>query len=270
MIDIFSLEFIRNAIIASFLISIICGIIGSLVVINRIIFLAGGIAHTAYAGVGLAFFFKLPVMLATNIVAIISAMLMAIITIKKTEHIETVIGALWAAGMAIGIILVDLTPGYNVDLMSYLFGSILTVSQTDITLMILLTILIVILTTIFYRHFIIMSFDKEYAATRGISVLFLHFLLLALVAVSIVMIIRVVGLILVIALLSIPSFLAEQFSNSLWKMMLISTLFSLVFCFIGLFISFSYNITSGASIIAVASLTFFSFFLFNKIKQTFI
>jgi zinc transport system permease protein len=269
MMDIFSLEFMRNAIIASFLISIICGIIGSLVVINRIVFLAGGIAHTAYAGVGLAFYLKLPITLATNFVAIVSAMIMALITTKKTEHTETVIGALWAAGMAMGIILTDLTPGYNVDLMSYLFGSILTVSKTDIIFMVILTFIILVTTLIFYRHFIIMSFDKEYAATRGIPVLVLHFLLLALVAVSIVMIIRVVGLILVIALLSIPPFLSEKFSNSLWKMMLFATLFSMIFCFIGLYVSFTYNITSGASIIFVASITFFIFFFLEKIKKTF-
>jgi zinc transport system permease protein len=255
--DFISLDFVQNSIYASILISLICGIIGSLVVINRIVFLAGGIAHTAYAGVGLAFYFKIPILLATNVVAIISSMLMALITIKKNEHTETVIGALWAAGMAIGIILIDLTPGYNVDLMSYLFGSILTVSKVDIITMLILSIIIILLTLIFYRHFLIMSFDKEYAATRGVAVLFLHFLLLSMVAVSIVMIIRVVGLILVIALLSIPPFLAQKFSNSLWKMMLISALWSLLFSLTGLYISFKYNITSGASIIAVASTVFF-------------
>lgn len=267
MNDVFAMEFMRNALMAGFLVSITCGIIGSLVVVNRIVFLAGGIAHTAYGGVGIAFYFGLPVMACTAAVATAASMLMAAITLKKNERSDTVIGVLWAGGMALGIILLDITPGYNVDLMSYLFGSILTVSSIDIIMMLVLNGVILLLTLVFYNHFLIMSFDEEYASTRGISTLLLYMLLLIMVALSVVMIIRVVGLILVIALLTIPPYLAERFSASLGKMMIVATLWSMLFCFLGLILAYQYDITSGASIIAVATVTFFMKAMWDLFRQ---
>lgn len=269
MIEILSLEFMQNAIIAGILVSIACGIIGSLVVVNRIVFLAGGVAHSAYGGVGLAFYFGWPVLLCTTVVSLIVSGIMASITLKKNERTDTVVGVLWASGMALGIILLDLTPGYNVDLMSYLFGSILTVSWNDINVMIVLNSVILLLIMALYRHFLAMSFDEEYASTRGLPVLLLYFILLAMVAVSVVMIIRVVGLILVIALLTIPPYLAERFSNSLGKMMIVATMWSMLFCIVGLFISYRFDITSGASIIAVASVTFFIISGIDMLKRRF-
>ena len=132
MLDILQYQFIQNAILAGILVSIASGIIGSLIVVNRMVFLAGGMAHTAYGGIGLAVFFGFPIFLGASIFTVFAALLMAKITLKNKENIDTIIGLIWAVGMAIGIILIDLTPGYNVDLMSYLFGSILAVSSNDI------------------------------------------------------------------------------------------------------------------------------------------
>jgi zinc transport system permease protein len=143
--------------------------------------------------------------------------------------------------------------------MSYLFGSILTVPDSDLWVMLVMDLFIVGLVTILYRGFLVMSFDREYAKTLGLSVTFYYFLLLSLVAVSVVMIVRVVGLILVIALLTIPAYLAERKCLSLAQMMFKSILWSIVFCILGLWVSFTFNITSGASIIAVATITFFIF-----------
>lgn len=255
--DIFAFDFMQNALMAGLLASLICGIIGTLVVVNRIVFISGGIAHASYGGVGLAFMFGLPVLPVTTAFTVFMALIMALVTLRAKERVDTVIGVIWAAGMAFGIILLDLTPGYNVDLMSYLFGSILAVPRSDIWIMALLAILVFGLVLVFYRGFLAMSFDEEFARSRGVPVDFLHCLLIVMVGLCVVMIIRVVGLILVIALLTIPPFIAEQRTRSLMKMMALSTILSAIFTVVGLLLSYRLDITSGAAIIAVAAVCFF-------------
>jgi len=257
VIEALSFDFMRHALLAGLLASIACGIIGSLVVVNRVVFVAGGISHAAYGGVGLAFFLGLPVLPVTIAFSLGVAAVMAAVTFGRRERADTVVGVLWAAGMAFGIILVDLTHGYNVDLMSFLFGSILAVPASDLWLMAGLDAVLLALVTCNYRGFAAMSFDAEFAGLRGVPVRLLHFVMLAMIAASIVMIIRVVGLILVIALLTIPPSLAERGCRSLGGMMLRSGLYAAFFCLAGLGLSYAFDLTSGASIIAVASLWFF-------------
>ncbi|MBU1229464.1 MAG: metal ABC transporter permease [Proteobacteria bacterium] len=252
MMEALGFEFFRNALLAGLLASVICGVIGSLVVVNRIAFLAGGVAHASYGGVGLAFFLGLPVLPVTLGFSTCAALGMAWVTLDARERADTVIGVLWAAGMALGIILLDLTPGYNSDLMSYLFGSILAVPRADLLLMAGLSAVVLALAAAFSRGLLVMSFDVEFARSRGVPVRFLHFLLMGLVAVCVVMVIRVVGLILVMALLTIPPFMAERRARSLAGMMLLSAVLSAVFCVAGLYLSYALDLTSGASIIAVA------------------
>ena len=132
MLEVLQYDFIQNALIAGILISIAAGIIGSLVVVNKITFLTGGIAHSSYGGIGLAIYLGIPVLFGATIFAVLTAIIIAVITIKNRNRIYSIIGMMWASGMAIGIVFVDLTPGYNVDLMSYLFGSIIAVSKDDI------------------------------------------------------------------------------------------------------------------------------------------
>ncbi len=256
MLEALSFEFMQNALMAAVLASIACGIIGSLVVVNRIVFLSGGIAHTAYGGVGLAFFFGWPVLPCTIGFTLAASLVMGAVTLRHSDRVDTIIGVLWAAGMALGIILLDITPGYNVDLMSFLFGSILAVPVSDLWIMAGLVVVILALVLLFYRSFLVMSFDQEFARARGVPVSILYLLMLSMVAVSVVMIIRVVGLILVIALLTIPPYLAGRFAKSLGKMMLAAIAWSIVFCITGLWISYQFNITSGASIIACATVCF--------------
>ncbi|MBS5829772.1 MAG: metal ABC transporter permease, partial [Campylobacter concisus] len=177
MSEILELNFMQNAFIASILVSIICGMIGSLVVINKMTFIAGGIAHGAYGGIGLAFFFSLEPLLGASIFSLLLALIIATITLKDKTNIDSVIGAIWAIGMAIGIIFIDLTPGYNADLMSYLFGSILAVSGTDIIFMSVLDLLFFALIALFYRQFVAISFDAEFAKLRGVNTTFFHYLL---------------------------------------------------------------------------------------------
>ncbi|WP_319471959.1 metal ABC transporter permease [uncultured Pseudodesulfovibrio sp.] len=257
MLDVLQFDFMQNALAAGLLASLICGIIGSLVVVNRIVFISGGIAHASYGGVGLAFFLGLPVLPVTTAFTLAAALVMAAVTLHARERADTVIGVLWAAGMALGIILLDITPGYNVDLMSYLFGSILAVPQGDLWGMAILACIIIGLIIAFYRGFLVMSFDEEFARSRGVPVDFLYFLLIAMVGLSVVMIIRVVGLILVIALLTIPPFMAERRTTSLGTMMAVASVLSAFFTVSGLLFSYYADITSGAAIIAVATTCFF-------------
>ncbi len=252
MIDILSYTFIQNAIMAGILVSISAGIIGPLIVTNRISFLAGGIAHSSYGGIGIALYLGIPILFGATVFAVITAIIIAYLTLQNRERIDAVIGIMWSAGMALGIILIDLTPGYNVDLMSFLFGSIIAVSLSDIYYMIVLDIVIVALVTFYYREFLAISYDSEFAQLRGINVKFFYTLMLVLSALTVVSAIQVVGLILVIALLTIPTYIAENYANRLSTMMILSAIFATVFTLSGLALSYMYDLSSGASIIVVA------------------
>jgi zinc transport system permease protein len=267
MLEALSYEFVQNALIAGILVSIASGIIGSLIVVNRMVFLAGGIAHTSYGGIGLAIYFGIPIFLGASLFALASASIIAFITLNHRDRMDTFIGLMWAVGMAIGVIFVDLSEGYSVDLMSYLFGSILAVSHNDLHYMGGLLVLILLIVTFRYRDILAVSYDSEYAKLRGINVKFFYTLILMLSALTVVVAIKVVGLILVIALLTIPIYIAERLSNSLAKMMLLSSLFSSIFTIIGLAISYIYNISSGASIILISAISLVLFLLVNNLKS---
>lgn len=267
MLDVLQYEFMQNAILSAFLVCIATGIIGTLVVVNRMVFLAGGIAHSAYGGIGLSIFFSFPILLGTTFFSIVSAILIAYAVIYQKERIDTFIGILWAVGMAIGIVLIDLTPGYNVDLMSYLFGSILAVSKDDIFYMSILVAFILASVVILYDKFLAISYDPQFAKIRGININLYTIFLLILIALTIVMAIRVVGLILVIALLTIPVYIAEMLSNSLAKMMVLSALMSTLFSLCGLALAYLFDITSGAAIIMVSALSFLFFFMVKKLLK---
>jgi zinc transport system permease protein len=254
MLEVLQYDFIQNALISGILISIAAGIIGSLVVVNKITFLTGGIAHSSYGGIGLAIYLGIPVLFGATVFAVITAIIIAIITLKNRTRIDAIIGMMWASGMAIGIIFVDLTPGYNVDLMSYLFGSIIAVSSEDIEYMVAMDIFIIGIIVYFYKEILAVSYDSEFATLRGINVKFFYTLILILAALCVVAAIKAVGLILVIALLTIPTYLAESFASRLSSMMIISSILATIFTVLGLVFSYMYDISSGASIIMVAVL----------------
>jgi zinc transport system permease protein len=267
MIEALQFEFMQNALLAGLLASIICGIMGTLVVVNRVVFLSGGIAHAAYGGIGLAFFMGWPFLVGAIGFTLLMALLMAAITLKAKHRSDSIIGVMWALGMAIGIILIDFTPGYNVDLMSYLFGSILTVPDSDIWMMLAVGVMIISVVAYFYHDYLAISYDEEFAQIRGVPVKALYFLLIGMLAVSIVLIIQVVGLILVIALFTIPPYIAEKYSKSLYVMMVFSSLLSILFTVTGLWLSYAYNLTSGASIILVAGTGFLIFHVIDSVRS---
>jgi zinc transport system permease protein len=189
--------------------------------------------------------------------SLVAALIMAAVTLKAKHRGDTIIGVVWAVGMAIGIVLLDLTPGYNVDLMSYLFGSILTVPESDLWTMLAVGVTITFLVVFYYKDLLAASYDEEFARIRGVPVTALYFSLIVMLAITIVLVIQVVGLILVIALLTIPPFIIEKHVKSLGRMMIGSSLLGALFTLVGLWLSYAYDLTSGASIILVAGAGFF-------------
>jgi zinc transport system permease protein len=268
MIEALQFEFMRNALLAGLLASVICGIMGTLVVVNRIVFLSGGIAHAAYGGIGLAFYMGWPYLAGTLGFSLSAAMVMATVTLKAKHRADTIIGVIWALGMAVGIILIDLKSGYNVDLMSYLFGSILTVPDRDLWIMVGMGLLILVMVMVYYKDLLALSYDEEFARIRGVPVTALYFMLIGMLAVTVVMVIQVVGLILVIALLTIPPFIMEGYARSMLVMMVGSSLLGALFTVTGLWMSYSFDLTSGASIILVAGIFFFLNLLIQRLFST--
>jgi len=260
-------DFVRNALIAGVLVSIVCGVIGTLVVVNRIVFISGGIAHAAYGGIGLAFYLGIAPTLGAAAFSVLVAIVMGLVSLGSKQRAYTVIGVLWAVGMALGVILIDITPGYGVDLMSYLFGSILAVSTFDLWMMIPLDAVVLLMVALFYKEFMALSYDEEFAFVVGIPVKTLYFTLLIMTALCVVMVIRLVGLILVIALLTIPPYIAEKYTGSLGKMMALSSLLGVIFTLAGLWLSYGYNLSSGASIILVAGVVFFLSYALDQVKK---
>ena len=264
--DFLEFEFLQHALIAAILVSIAVGIIGSLIVVNRMVFLAGGIAHSAYGGIGLSLFFGFEILLSTSVFTIFIAFLMTYLILYEKKNIDSYIGVIWASGMAFGIILSDLTPGYNVDMMSYLFGSILSVPKEDLIYMMVLDIIIILSVTILYPIFLGISYDIEFAKLRKIHIAIYYLMIMILAALSIVIAIRAVGLILVIALMTIPTYISEKLSSSLKMMMVLSVIFAVIFSILGLILSYIYDVSSGASIIAVSVTSFILFHILQRFR----
>ena len=242
-------KFITNSLLAGILASISCGIIGTYIVTRRMVFLSGGITHASFGGIGIGYFFGLNPIISAAIFGVLSALGIELVA-KKTEIREdSVIGILWSFGMALGIMFVFLTPGYAPNLMSYLFGSILTVSTLDIWMMLGLNLILIIVFILFFRVILFISYDQEYAKTHKIAVDLINYLLISLVALTIVLNIKVVGIILVISLLTIPQSIANLFTKIFKNIILISIVIGLIGAFLGLVISYKINIPSGASII---------------------
>lgn len=267
MLELLSYSFIQNALLAGIIVSIITAIIGTLVVINRMVFLSGGIAHSAYGGVGLSIYFALPMLLSTSLFCIAISIIIAFASYKNRENLDIMIGLTWATGMSFGIILADLTPGYQSELMSYLFGSLLAVTSNDIYYMTVLLLIIFSIVIVFYRDILAVSYNSEYAKLRGIKTKFFYTLILVLSSLAIVISIKVVGLILVIALLTIPIYISSIFCKNLLSMMIISALLSIIFTIVGLVVSYQFDISSGPAIIMSSSLCALIIFILKRIKK---
>ena len=248
--------FLQTALIAGLLASLGCGVIGTFVVVKRITFLAGGIAHSVLGGMGAALYFGVDPLGGALAAALISALLIGWVRLNWSAQEDTLIGALWAIGMAVGILFIAKTPGYSSDLMSYLFGNILLVPARDLWVMAVLDALLLLIVWAFYRQFLAVAFDEELARLRGVPVTFFYLLLLCLVAVTVVLLIQVVGLILVIALLTLPAAIAGHYVYSLARIMLLATLLGGIFTSAGLALAFGPDLPAGPTMILLAGIAY--------------
>ena len=267
MESILEFEFIRNAILAAILASIACGIIGSYVIVKRLVSISGSIAHSAFGGIGLGYFLGVDPMVAVIPFSLVCAVGIGWISKKTKLPADTAIGIFWALGMAIGAVLISLTPGYAPDLFSYLFGNILTVPRTDLMIMGILDLIIVSFVVLFYKQFLVVAFDEEYAEAIGLKVNFLYFLLLCLIALTVVVLIRIVGTILVIALLTIPAATAKQYIKNFHQLIVLSILIGTIFTLFGLWLSCVLDLASGATVILFSSVVFILTALIQRFRR---
>jgi len=252
-------SFLQVALVTGLLASVACGVIGSYVVVRRITYLAGGIAHCVLGGLGAAQYLAvvyqwrwLHPLLGALVAALLAAVIIGWVSLHAKQREDTVIGALWAIGMATGVLFIARTPGYQIDLMSYLFGSILMVTSGDLWLLIGLDAVILGIGLLFYNQFLAVCFDEEFARLRGLRVQFYYILLLCLTALTVVLLVSVVGIVMVIALLTLPVAVAGYFCKTLWQLMLVSALLSMFLTTSGLALSYGPNLPAGATTILLA------------------
>jgi len=264
--DILEYQFLQNAFIAAILVSVIAGIIGTYITARRLVFLSGGITHASFGGIGIAYYFGINPILGAIIFSILSAFGIETLSRRKSLREDSAIGILWAFGMAIGVIFIFLTPGYAPNLMSFLFGSILTVTHSDLIYLSLMAVVVVAFFTLLYRSILYFAFDPEFARTQKVPVTLLNYILIAFIAIAIVLSIRVVGIILLISLYTIPPATANIFSQHFGRIILWSILISLVGSTMGLLFSYRVNIPSGASIVMVLVAIFGLTKLLNSVR----
>ncbi len=260
----FHYAFLQHAVFAGILASIICGLIGSIILEKKLILLSGGIAHTSYGGVGLGYLLGFPPILGAFLFSIGAAFGIGFIKRRNGGRADVLIGLFWSLGMALGILFVSLMPGYPPDLSSYLFGSILAVTNADLWLMLGSTFIVSFIVIALFHDWKAYLFDEEFAFLRGIRTVFLDYLLLVLIAMTAVALIRVVGIILILALLAAPAATAALLSKGLKQRMILAILLGNIFCFAGLWISYSLGIASGATIVILSVLCYFIIYVSRR------
>jgi zinc transport system permease protein len=252
------IAFLRYALLAGIFGSVAFGTVGSYVVARRISYIAGAIAHTALGGIGAGLYIQVRLgvtwftpLIGAVIAALAAAIVIGLVSLYARQREDTVIGAIWAIGMAAGLLLLSKTPGY-VEPMSYLFGNILMISRSDLILIVSLDVVILALTVLLYDRFLAVCFDEEFATLRGIRVGLLYLLLLCLTALTVVVMVTIVGIVMVIALLTLPAAVAGLFSRYLWKNMIFSSLLCMALTSFGLGFSYVYDLPTGSNIILLA------------------
>jgi zinc transport system permease protein len=250
-------DFMRNALAAGIAASVLCGVIGIYVILNRIVFISDGIAHAAFGGIGLGYFLGYDPLAFGVGSAVLTALGIGMVSSRARISEDTAIGVFMATGMALGIMLLTLSQGYARDLYGYLFGNILAVTRSDVLIISALTLTILVLVFLLYKEFLLLSFDPIYAEAIGLPVQSLRLLLLVMVAFSVVILIKIVGIIMVIALLTIPGAISRRHMMGLPAIMAGSIFLGAVFVTIGLVVSYELDVPSGATIILTAAVAFF-------------
>ncbi len=267
-------DFLQHALLAGVLAGVVCGVVGSFVVVRRITSIAGAIAHCVLGGLGAARWLQVvhgqqwaSPMLGAVAAALLAALVIGVVSLRGREREDTVIGALWAVGMAVGILFISRTPGYDQDLMSYLFGNILLVRGTDLWLMATLDGAVVILAILLFPQLQAVCFDEEFARVRGLRVEVYYLLLLGLTALTVVLLVTVVGIVLVIALLTLPVAISGQFTSTLRGMMILSALLSIIFTVSGLALSYGPDLPAGATTIVLTGLVYLLALVYHRLRR---
>ena len=250
---------LQYALLAGVLASVACGVIGTYVVVRRITYIAGSIAHCVLGGLGAARYCQvvygwswLNPLYGATAAALLAAVVIGLVTLYARQREDTVIGAVWAVGMAVGVLFIYRTPGYNQDVMSYLFGDIMLVTRTDLWLIGVLDVIVVALGILLYNRFLAVCFDETFARLRGVRTEFYYLLLLCLTALTVVLLVKVVGIIMVIALLTLPVAIAGYVTRTLAQMMTLAAVLSTLFTSAGLALSYRPDLPAGATIIVLA------------------
>lgn len=270
----YSNPLLLSAVIAGFASSIVSGIIGSYVVIKRIVFISGSISHSVLGGIGLCLWLERAkgVEWASPLVGalaagILSALIIGWIHLYYKQREDTAIAALWSIGMAVGILFISQTPGFNVELTNFLIGNILWVTPTDLFVLFALDVLVVVLVAMLHKKFLAICFDEEQARLQGIWVDALYLLLLVLAAISIVLLIQVVGIILVMTMLTIPAAIANLFTSRLSAVMAGAVAISALFCFGGTWMAYDLDWPGGATIALVAGVAYVAALFFGSCRR---
>lgn len=265
-------SFMQVALLTGLLASVASGVIGSYVVVRRISYMAGGIAHCVLGGMGAARYLEivhgwqwLHPLYGAVVAALAAAVLIALVSLRARQREDTVIGAVWAIGMALGVLFIARTPGYQEELMSYLFGNILMVTRESVWLLVGLDALVVGVGLLFYNQLQAVCFDEEFARLRGLRVELYYVMLLCLTALTVVLLVSVVGIVLVIALLTLPVAIAGYFCKTLWQLMLASALLSMGLITGGLAISYQPDLPAGATTIVLAGAVYLLFVLGTQV-----
>ncbi len=262
---------IRYALLAGLVSSLMFGVVGSLVVVRQIGYVASAIAHSILGGIGASVYYSrvydlpwLTPMIGAIAAALLSVAVIGWVTLKFKEREDTIIGAIWAAGMAAGLLFLHYAPGKAVNLESFIFGNILLTSRSDVIATFVLGIIVMGLVALFYHKLVAVSFDEEFAALRGVSSRAYYFLLLTLTALSVVLMVRVAGLILSQALLILPAATASRFSRSLWAIMVVAVGITALANTAGLALSYQYDIPTGPFIVFLAVFFYALSFLLKR------
>ena len=254
--DILHYTFFQNALLGSLLASIACGIIGTYIVTRRLVFISGGITHASFGGIGLGLYSGISPLFSAALFAIAAAFGVEWLERRCDVREDSAIAVLWASGMALGIIFSFLSSGFTTDISAYLFGNILTITTGDLLLLVLVTVSIILFYSLFLKKIVLVAFDREFARSQRIPVLFIEYSMMLFIALTIVACLHMVGIVLVMSLLTVPQMTANLFTNSFKRMILISIPVGYVGCLGGLCLSFLLNIPSGASIIFVSIFIF--------------
>jgi zinc transport system permease protein len=267
LIELWSYDFIRQAVFAALLASFLCGVIGTFVVVKRLVFISGGVSHAAFGGLGVCYYLGVEPLIGAGVVAIVSALLVAAGGRRWVRSQDAVIGILWSVGMAIGVVFVALSPGYAPNLMTYLFGNILTVSHGAVLVTFWFTLVVLGFALLFFKEFVAVSFDEEFARVQGVPVGVFMAILMVMVALSVVLLIQLVGIILVIALLTIPPVISLMLTRGFVSVILVSTFIGALMTLGGLALSYVFDLPSGPTMVLLGALLMLPAYLWQRLVR---